>query len=190
MAHTGYLDWLRKLQGEVGQWSVDNFGTEQPALYPLIGAGEEIGELTTSVLKRAQGIDDSDKYDDCVGDDAERDAIGDVMIYLLDTAYRADGECSVADGYQKTSAGLKPYSFIEEPTNAVRMLYAAYGELCQHQLYSIDDEELASTQEAIGDVVSVCNRLCELRGYDLKQCTIDAWTEVCEREWDAEIDDN
>ena len=76
---------LDQLQREVGDWSFQQFGVDQPDLYPLLGVSEEYGELVHSVLKIQQGIrlDDED-----VGKEAEKDAVGDMIVYLLDFCER------------------------------------------------------------------------------------------------------
>lgn len=199
----GGAQWLRDLQEQVGEWSSENFGADQPSKYPLIGAGEEIGELTTSVLKRAQGIDDSDKYADCVGPDAEKDAVGDVMIYLLDTIYRAeDDKINVADGLARVDDSKTGYDHLDDEVDIIRVLYGEYGRLCGKRFYLIDDEDWGDPDEYdwkndsdsldmveynAGEVAAVLRRFCEVRGYDFKQCVLDAWEEVSGREWDADI---
>lgn len=96
-----YTGDLRQLNEEVGVWARENFGdgddvlesisnrsdpgADIGALFTVLGANEEIGELSHSVLKRAQGIrlDDED-----VGPEAEKDAVGDIIIYLSDFCFR------------------------------------------------------------------------------------------------------
>lgn len=79
------LDDLRHLQDEVGEWARENFGEEQPDTYPLMGVSEEVGELNHSVLKQLQGIRLDEEG---VGEDAELDAVGDIIIYLCDFCER------------------------------------------------------------------------------------------------------
>lgn len=100
---------LTKLTLDVGEWAEENFGNqddileslnerseensrrgENPgadvgALFTILGVNEEAGELTHSVLKRAQGIrlDEDD-----VGREAEVDAVGDIIVYLADFCHR------------------------------------------------------------------------------------------------------
>jgi len=205
MAETRYggAPWLRELQEQVGEWSAENFGTEQPPEYPLIGAGEEMGELTTSVLKRAQGIADSDKYKDTLGPEYEQDAVGDIVIYLLDTIYRAeDDTINVADGLARVDDGPSSYDHIDSDVDIIRMLYSEYGNLTGKRFHLIPDEEWGDPDEYdwkddedrldmvefdVGRVVAVLRRFCEIRGYDFKACVVDAWEEVSGREWDAEM---
>ena len=105
---TYYEVGLNNLQQEVGPWAEENFGDEQDirrsmnargrkdsgeydpgadigALFCVLGVNEEAGELTHSVLKRAQGIRDDDPN---VGPEAEMDAVADIVIYLADFCHR------------------------------------------------------------------------------------------------------
>lgn len=75
---------VRTIQEEVASWSEENFG-DQPAINPLLGVGEEYGELIHSVLKQRQGIR---LNEDGVGREAEMDAVGDIVIYLMDFCAR------------------------------------------------------------------------------------------------------
>lgn len=97
---------LSTLTEHVGQWAEENFGdgddiqhslarrwqedgrpagADVGALFCTLGVNEEAGELTHSVLKRAQGVrlDEED-----VGDAAEQDAVGDIVVYLADFCHR------------------------------------------------------------------------------------------------------
>lgn len=95
---------LTRLQAAVGEWSQENFGDDElimdnlsqrleaggdgadvGALFTVLGVNEEAGELTHSVLKRAQGIRGDE---DGVGVEAEKDAVGDIIVYLADFCYR------------------------------------------------------------------------------------------------------
>lgn len=87
-----YARGMNDLQEEVAEWSERNF-PDQPAENPLLGVGEEYGELTHAVLKDKQGIrlDESD-----VSLEAEKDAVGDMVIFLADFCSRRGydlGDC-------------------------------------------------------------------------------------------------
>lgn len=97
-----YVRSLNSLQEEVAEWSEENF-PDQPAENPLLGVGEEYGELTHAVLKDKQGIrlDEAD-----VGPDAEKDAVGDIVVFLADFCSRRGytlGECVEAAWEGKVS---------------------------------------------------------------------------------------
>jgi NTP pyrophosphatase (non-canonical NTP hydrolase) len=71
---------LNKLRDEVGEWSERNFG-KQESWRPLLGIGEELGELQHAYLKRAQGIRVNEDHNAKL-----KDAIGDMLIYLANFA--------------------------------------------------------------------------------------------------------
>lgn len=73
---------LNDIQLQQKAWSAENFGPQSPLL-PLLGIGEELGELHHAVLKREQGIR---KDEDHLA--MEKDAIGDMCIYLMDYCSR------------------------------------------------------------------------------------------------------
>lgn len=156
-----------EFQEEVYEWSKENFGEEAPAQYPLIGAGEEAGELTTSVLKRAQGIGDSEKYEGIVGDEAERDAVGDIRTYLADM---------MARGTEETP-----------PQQVLDMMdfYICYGRLCESVFRRLNDDEIEKRHRM---VLASLEDFCDTRGFDLDECTQEAWEEVSGREWDSDVE--
>ncbi len=74
---------IKQLQKEQAKWSQRNFG-EQPAYRPLLGVGEEVGELNHAHLKMEQGIRGSRAEHIA----AAKDAVGDIVIYLADYCTR------------------------------------------------------------------------------------------------------
>lgn len=95
---------LSELTTDVGEWAAENFGDRNDirnsiakrdkrqtpgadlgALFCTLGVNEEAGELTHSVLKRAQGVRLDEEG---VGAPAEKDAVGDIVVYLADFCYR------------------------------------------------------------------------------------------------------
>jgi NTP pyrophosphatase (non-canonical NTP hydrolase) len=68
-----------RLQSEVREWSVRNFG-DKATHQPLLGAMEELGELCHAHLKQEQGIRGTAAEHEA----AARDAIGDIVVYLAD----------------------------------------------------------------------------------------------------------
>ena len=73
-----------EFQDEVFKWSLNNFGN-QPSWKPLLGIGEEIGELNHAYLKREQEIRTEESYQSEI-----EDALGDIFIYMCDFAARED----------------------------------------------------------------------------------------------------
>jgi len=79
-------DWhhgdLSILQGQIAAWAIYNFG-DPPAWECLLGLQEELGELSHAFLKRQQGIRNDEKHSENI-----RDAVGDIVIFLLDFCRR------------------------------------------------------------------------------------------------------
>lgn len=80
------FDDLRQLQEEHKEWSEENFG-DQPYEWTLVGVMEELGELSHSELKQLQGIRLDEEG---VGEEATKDSVGDIVMYLLDFCNRRD----------------------------------------------------------------------------------------------------
>jgi NTP pyrophosphatase (non-canonical NTP hydrolase) len=74
---------LWRLQEDVGAWSRRNF-PRSTEIESLLGIGEEYGELLHAVLKARQGIRGSSEEHLA----SEKDAVGDLTIYLLDYCSR------------------------------------------------------------------------------------------------------
>jgi len=76
---------IRRIQNEQKPWVEHNFGTHRPAWQPLLGAVEELGELAHAFLKRDQGIRVNEYHKLSI-----EDALGDIVIYLMDFASAED----------------------------------------------------------------------------------------------------
>lgn len=74
---------LNELQYQVNTWSRANFG-DQPAYRPLLGVSEECGELCHAFLKQEQNIRMDEDHKAQMAD-----AVGDIVIYLLDFCARS-----------------------------------------------------------------------------------------------------
>jgi len=70
---------LATLQAEQREWVRRNFG-ERPSWHPLLGAIEELGELSHAHLKNEQGIRGTPEEHLA----SKIDAVADVVIYLAD----------------------------------------------------------------------------------------------------------
>lgn len=73
---------VQELQDEIKNWSLNNFGN-QPSYRPLLGIGEEVGELNHAFLKTEQGIRTDENHREKM-----KDALGDIFIYMCDFAAR------------------------------------------------------------------------------------------------------
>lgn len=73
-------EFLNEFQREQVEWSTQNFASIYGSGYrPLLGIGEEVGELMHAHLKAEQGIRIDQDHQT-----AKIDAAGDIIIYLSD----------------------------------------------------------------------------------------------------------
>ncbi len=105
-------DYLDAFQAEVGNWSRHNFPRNQP-YQPLLGMGEETGELMHAHLKAEQGIRGTPTEHKA----AKLDAIGDILIYLADYCERNDLELGTA--VTEAWASVRQRDWIKFPGNGV-----------------------------------------------------------------------
>jgi len=91
---------LKELQRKVYEWSVKNFAEEDSYL-PLLGALEELGELSHAHVKGIHGI----KYSQQKVKDLKKDAIGDTVLCLLNYCEREgiDLEEALLDSWKVVS---------------------------------------------------------------------------------------
>lgn len=172
---------LKDVQMEVGEWSEENFGAEQPSHYPLMGAGEELGELIHSILKRKQGIR-QDEED--VGVEAERDAVGDIGVYLMDFLYR---EGYVIDTTEPIRANTE--DMVEEMSEAevIGTLYGSYGQLWQQYPDFIENFVLQRVVMVFIALDVLCQLRDDLGGFE--ECLELAWYgEVKDRNWNSDVE--
>lgn len=103
---------LNKVQSELNIWVSNNFG-DRPAYHPLLGIGEELGELNHAFLKKEQGIRTNEDHDS-----AMVDAVGDILIYLLDFCNAMGYN---ANNILETTWGkVKQRDWVNSPTNGVK----------------------------------------------------------------------
>jgi NTP pyrophosphatase (non-canonical NTP hydrolase) len=101
---------LAQLQEELAPWQFHNFG-DRPSWMPLLGAQEEIGELSHAHLKQAQGIRGTKEEHQA----AKKDAICDAIVFLCDYA-NAEG-FDVEEALAATWAEVKQRDFKRFPLN-------------------------------------------------------------------------
>lgn len=103
------LQDLVYLQQEVKKWGLHNFPNSEPWM-PLVGAMEELGELSHAHLKEAQGIRDK-----VLG--AKEDAVGDIVIFLIDYCNRNNMDFSVCVNLAWNTANIRDWK--KYPKNGV-----------------------------------------------------------------------
>lgn len=104
------MSTLKTLQSELEPWQARNF-PGRPSWQPLLGMMEELGELSHSFLKRAQGIRTTEDHDAGI-----KDAVADVVVYLADfcNAEGIDLEKEIID----TWAQVRQRDWASDPANA------------------------------------------------------------------------
>lgn len=173
------MNELVDIQMQVGEWSEENFGAGQPSSYPLMGAGEEIGELIHSILKQKQGIrlDEED-----VGVDAERDAIGDIGIYLMDFLYREGYVLDTTEPIRKNTQDMVNNMGEEE---VIGCLYGSYSRIWEQYPEFGEENCLQSVVMMFICLDVLAQKRDGLQG--LKYSIEYAWyDEVKDRDWDAD----
>jgi NTP pyrophosphatase (non-canonical NTP hydrolase) len=101
---------LDRLQRQRKPWGEHNFPDATPE-DQIIGAIEELGELAHANLKRRQGI----RGTEAEHTDAERDAIGDIIIYL--TGYCINRGFSIAECVERAWNEVKDRDWIANKDN-------------------------------------------------------------------------
>lgn len=167
---------LKQLQEEHRPWALHNFG-ERPAGDPALGVAEELGELVHAHLKRLQGIrgfDDPAKYLTVA-----TDAVGDVVIYLVDYCSRSGIDAAVVDAAFSTDAAL----FMEEHY-AIGLAVQIAG-----QLVSLPEEAHLLGRQ-VGHVTAILQCLHQYakpNGINVLEAAEHTWRRIiAKRDWRAE----
>lgn len=171
---------LNELKRDVGEWSDENFGKEQPYTFPLLGVAEEYGELITSVLKQLQGIDDADKYKDRVGREAEMDAVGDIMVYLADVCARYPFTINIQSEYEQWDGDVQKDNVVD----ATLAIGTEIGTLFANETKNAPEEQ---TRIGVAMLIHRLEEFCRHRDFTLDDCIEEAWGEVQHREWDSNV---
>lgn len=166
---------LQEIQFAVGEWSRRNFLNNTP-LEPMEGLVEELGECAHARLKRRQGIRHTPE--ECVA--MERDAIGDMGIYLCDFASRM----GIA-----LAASWEPGD--DRPDMNEPMAFATLAESVGRLAYLYHDgmgrEYMRPGVEYVA--LRVAARLvayAHFRGWDFLDILNETWARVGKRDWRAD----
>jgi len=166
------------LQQQIKEWSLDNFGDQKGInhLAPLIGIGEEIGELACEIASGNR--------------DGIADAISDIAIYFLDLCSRA-GVC-VED--------ISDCSYAGKITDCVHALSFEYGKLChvvlkRHQGirgFDADDHYCRELQKACSNMLSTIDYVAiERTGMHSHDLAAETWNKiVSKRNWKAKAENS
>lgn len=155
---------LQEIQIEQRAWALKNFG-ERPSWHPLMGVMEELGELAHSLLKREQGIRGTRAEHDA----NIRDAVGDIMIFLMDF-------CSCED---VIVVHIAPKGVPLSPHVELFLLQQQLGALTYWYVDLLD----ASINEEVRGFVHCLATFCSTQGLDLLTVVNETWDRVSKRDW-------
>jgi hypothetical protein len=180
---------LPQIAKEVNKWSVLNFGVDNTK-NTILGMVEELGELAHAVLKGRQGI----RHTPEEIAEMERDAIGDISIYLFDFCGRTG--VSVPDMEQVNRVGHLVAKEIEEDNNpltpadeVVLQMPQAIAQIFQLYNAGIFEKknpslfEEVTTRSTIGTFISLMDDFSSKRGYNYLTIVNKTWDQVSNRNW-------
>jgi len=168
------MEELERIAEETKKWRDVNF----PGFLPgdqLLGVIEEQGELSHAYLKAKQGIRGTQEEHDAAG----QDAVGDCIIYLL----------GYMDNMRLTPTQVLGRSLpdrrVDNADNAIFDLANRVGRLARWEVDSShsDNRWREVKGRVCGEILRSLEAYCLHRGWDVVNCTQDAWDEVKERDW-------
>lgn len=165
-----FAEEFRRLNQKVGSWGEKQFG-DQPAVNPLLGIGEEFGELTEHL----------EAHDDVVSE--ELDAVGDMLVYAAAFCHRREFD---VDEEALETGEKRHKDSLDGVTVALGRLH--HSVLKRRLGYRLDEEGVGDEAErrAMASLLSSLSTFATERGYTLKECIQVAWDEEgSNREWDA-----
>lgn len=175
---------LETIQNEIGQWAVSNFG-QQPPSYPLVGAIEEIGELSEAYLNQYEnsstGIDQQIFLLLCL-----QDQVGKIAHSILKRkqGIRADDP----------DVGIEPQ---REAIAVTRMILQDLDDVVDepHDGREVDLEAVPDpTEEMIDSVADTQIYLGDFShraGIDMAGSLESTWLNiVSDRDWDSDLGDS
>ena len=149
---------FKQLQEQHKEWAFANFGEQETEDYAL-GMIEEVGELAHAVLKRKQGIRNNENHDDNI-----KDAIGDIVIYLI-------GFCNSEDiDLQDSFTSTKHYSY---PDYSCVPISLTISNLIENK-----------TKFEVIMLLNVLICFCGSEGIDFEETVLNTWNNVVsKRNW-------
>jgi len=170
------VDKVARIQSEVGVWSKMNFGNQVSkrtnfplgSVAPLLGLAEELTEMLTATTR-----------------EESEDAVGDVLLYLLDLSNRDD-----YDVYIAWHPSSRPDSAIQTVIRGIGLLTHAH--LKAHQgIRGYGDESFYKEKREIAYRTIFCG-LHAIADKDLAKPLIvilqETWARVQQRDWVADPD--
>jgi len=162
--NVSHISTFKDLQKHVGEWSKYNFPNNEP-YQPLLGIGEELGELYHSFLKLSQGIRGSNsEHHEWI-----KDAVGDLLIYTADFCERfgVDLEECVCLAWKD----IKDRDWVKYPQTGKPVIDADHG-------YTIPDppcntEQRIFKMEEIGSINQYIDNFKSKNNVEIKSVSAD-----------------
>lgn len=166
------INWPQ-LVTERDAWVAKNFPPypgEVPGNDSIIGCIEELGELAHAYLKAKHGIRGTQREHDA----AAKDAIGDLIVYLLGV---------ISAHVDPNKVGLP--SSGDKPTNGESALFMLVGEvgfLAYNARYPSEHQDWLIY---INNVIKYCEDYCAWKYWSLEEIVTETWNHVKARDWNA-----
>ena len=181
---------INDFQEQQKVWALHNFGPGCSD-HPLLGMIEETGELSHSLLKSLQGIrGDHEKHAE-----EGRDAVGDVLIYLVDYCTKKGWSLEAILGHDS----FKEFQATREKATDPGLIESLHGSApkklpCVTLLFeasramgrTVDADLRRSSDDGKVALASVVTKLacyCELKSWSLQEIVEKTWGEVSKRDW-------
>ena len=179
------LQEFESLQERIWAWQHANFGADK-VCHPLLGMCEEAGELVHAVLKMSQGIRGSEAEHT----DAIKDALGDILIYLIDFFRRCHlGYVAPLCEFFLPPPAFQRYTMIDVEAQAFHT-YVAVAHLgtAADKVFYVDAALAKSYQAEVREcaalVLQDVGGMAAMLGLPAYQCLLDTWEKVVsKRDW-------
>lgn len=161
------IDWAQLIK-ERDEWVARNFPPiprEIPGNDSILGCIEELGELTHGFLKLKQGIRGTPEEHNA----AMRDAVGDLIIYLLGVMSAHGGKME-----GKYCSAITPEECLFLLSSEIGMLSYCTRAPAHPQSH---------WEEIIGSIVADTGQFCDLQGWDFEEIVTITWDHVKQRDW-------
>lgn len=172
------------MQDEIGQWSALNFGPTRPYAQRIMGIMEELGEYMEALRNE---YDETSPKPTIESVAAQRDAVGDMMIYLLDLCF-AYGLPLL----RESTGELLTRKPCWTRQRAVEYVMVALGRLAHHQLKceqrirEYKDHTCnfnANISGYVDEIVFGLAHIARMYNTSLLILTHDTWKQVQQRDW-------
>lgn len=161
---------LKRLQEEQRPWVKHNFG-DRPGWMPLLGLGEELGELTEAYYTNPES-------------EEVADSLADMIIFLADfSSYQG---IDIFDVYNTGNCNFYVFpkdckAMLLDMAIAVGKINHAYLKIAQG--IRVDEGHLDAINQGIADILGSVIWICGEVGVDFQHKLEEVWDKVKMRDW-------